>query len=99
VRPVGREFEAAEIEGFMDGLAAGSRTLLLEGEVGIGNTTLVDWGREAALGRGFIVLSASPVEAEFPLECAGLADLLDGVAPAALDALPVPQLHAIRAAV
>jgi len=99
VAPIGRKSEIAKIEGFLDHLPDGSRTVLLEGEVGIGKTTLIDWGRDAAQGRGLTVLSARPVEAEFPLEFAGLADLLEGVPGVLIDTLPAPQRQAVRVAV
>jgi predicted ATPase len=99
VAPIGRKSEIAKIEGFLDHLPDGSRTVLLEGEVGIGKTTLIDWGRDAAQGRGLSVLAARPVEAEFPLEFAGLADLLEGVPGVLIDTLPAPQRQAVRVAV
>lgn len=99
VAPIGRKSEIAKIEGFLDHLPDGSRTVLLEGEVGIGKTTLIDWGRDAAQGRGLTVLSARPVEAEFPLEFAGLADLLEGAPGVLIDTLPAPQRQAVRVAV
>ena len=99
VAPIGRKSEIAKIEGFLDHLPDGSRTVLLEGEVGIGKTTLIDWGRDAAQGRGLSVLAARPVEAEFPLEFAGLADLLESVPGVLIDTLPAPQRQAVRVAV
>ena len=97
--PVGRGAEARTIETFLDGVDSGCRVQLLEGEVGIGKTTLLRCAAEEARRRGFVVLMASPVPDEHPLEFAALADLLEGVHPAAIDGLPVPQQQALRVAV
>jgi hypothetical protein len=84
---------------FLDDLRRGPRTLLLEGDAGIGKTTLLEYARDAAAERGFHVLSAAPVETEMPLAYAGLADLLETVPQALIDTLPPPQQHAVRHAV
>jgi hypothetical protein len=73
--------------------------LVLEGELGIGKTTVLEWGRRLAVRRDLWVLGSDPVEAEFPLEFAGLADLLQDLPSAVLEALPSPQRHALRVAV
>jgi DNA-binding CsgD family transcriptional regulator len=91
--------EAAKVGEFLDGLRRGSGSLLLEGELGIGKTTVLEWGRRVASERGLTVLSGYPIEAEFPLEFAGMADLLDEVPLALLDGLPAPQRDALRVAV
>jgi hypothetical protein len=95
----GRDAEAAKITSFLGELAGGSRVLLLEGEVGIGKTTLLREGHAAATRLGMPVLSAFPVESEIPLEFAGLTDLLEAVPGAMIDCLPVPQRQALRQAV
>jgi DNA-binding CsgD family transcriptional regulator len=96
---IGRSEESASIEMFFDQLPGGSLCLLLEGEVGIGKTTLLNWAKVAAGDRGYRVLSASPVESEVPWEFAALADLLEGVRQAIVDELPEPQRQAIGIAV
>ena len=73
--------------------------LLLEGDAGIGKTSLLEYGRNGATQRGHHVLSATPVETEMPLAYAGLADLLETIPPALIDSLPMPQRHAVRHAV
>jgi DNA-binding CsgD family transcriptional regulator len=96
---IGRLTEVAAIERFLGAIVAGSRCLLLEGEVGIGKTALLRSGSEAAAGRGYVVLSANPVELEVPWEFGALADLLEGVPQAVLDVLPPAQRRAVGVAV
>jgi len=97
--PAGRDAEAATISRFLHDLTEGPRVLLIEGETGIGKTTLLRESRNAAAQLGITVLTAYPVESEMPLEFAGLADLLDTVPPAVVGGLPVPQRRAVRQAV
>ena len=75
------------------------RALLIEGEAGIGKTTVLNEARNAAVRLGIMVLSAYPVESEVPLEFAGLADLLETVPAVRVDGLPGPQRQAVRQAV
>jgi DNA-binding CsgD family transcriptional regulator len=93
---LGRQVELAAIEEF---LASGeiSRTLVLEGEPGIGKTTIWRWAVHEAAGGGVTVLSAQPTEAEEKLAFVTLADLLAG-AHDAIGTLPEPQKHALRIA-
>jgi DNA-binding CsgD family transcriptional regulator len=86
----------ARIESFLVGLSGGPRLLLLEGDAGIGKTTLLEYGRNQAARLGHHVLSTSPVETEMPLGYAGLADLLETIPQALVDTLPFPQRHAVR---
>ena len=97
--PVGRETEAAKISRFLGELPCGSDVLLIEGQVGIGKTTLLREAQNTAARLGHMVLSAFPAESEVPLEFAGLADLLEWVPAVLVDGLPVPQRHAVRQAV
>jgi DNA-binding CsgD family transcriptional regulator len=97
--PIGRNAETAEISRFLRELPRGPRVLLVEGGAGIGKTTLLREGLNAAVELGIKVLSAYPLESEMPLEFAGLADLLDTVPAALVGGLPVPQRQAIRQAV
>ena len=97
--PVGRDAEAARISGFLRELPRGPRVLLIEGEAGIGKTTLLKEGHDTAVQLGITALSAYPVESEVPLEFAGLADLLETVPADLVDGLPGPQRQAVRQAV
>lgn len=99
VTVVGRRAESAEIERFLDALRDGSRCLVLEGEVGIGKTTLLNWARASASERGYRVLSANPVESEVPWEFTALADLLQAVPQAVFKQLSYPQRRALGVAV
>ena len=69
--------------------------LVVEGEAGIGKTTLWLSTLERAGEGGFRVLSARPSAAESVLAYTGLADLLSGVDASVLAALPDPQRVAV----
>lgn len=97
--PIGRDAEAARISKFLRDVPNGPRVLLIEGEAGIGKTTLLKEGHDTAVRLGVTVLSAYPVESEVPLEFAGLADLLETVPAVLVDGLPGPQRQAVRQAV
>lgn len=97
--PIGRDSEIARIKRFVTDLPDGPRALLIEGEAGIGKTTLLREGHNSGLQLGMTVLTASPVESEVPLEFAALADLLETIPAALIGQLPLPQQRAIRQAV
>lgn len=65
--------------------------LVIEGEPGIGKTTLWLAGVEQAPAHGLTVLSARPAAAESALSHSTLADLLGNADEAALSVLPDPQ--------
>ena len=92
---VGRSAELAVLGQFIDSLGSGPDVLVLEGEPGIGKTTLWLAGVDRAHQRGFQVLSCHPSAAEATLSFASLADLLADVTPAVLASLPEPQRQAI----
>jgi DNA-binding CsgD family transcriptional regulator len=69
--------------------------LLIEGEPGIGKTTLWLAALELARDKGFLVLSARAAAAESVLAYTALADLLDGVPASAWADLPEPQRAAV----
>ena len=97
---IGRREESAQVNRFLEQLAEkGSRCLLMVGEVGIGKTTVLNWTRKQADQKGFLVLSASPVESEVPFDFVALADLLGGMPRTIFDKLPVPQRRAVGVAV
>ena len=82
----------------MNSLAHGGGFLLLEGEAGIGKTSV--WRELVAQAgeRGYRVLSSRPAPAEAKLSFAGLSDLLADVTPAVLAGLPAPQRHGLEVA-
>jgi hypothetical protein len=79
-------------------LDRGSGCLVLEGEAGIGKTTV--WGEIVAQAdaRGCRLLSCRPAEAEASLSFAALADLLSGVDRGVVAGVPDPQRHALEVA-
>jgi DNA-binding CsgD family transcriptional regulator len=95
---LGRDAELAAIASFLDRLEAGPVALVVEGEAGIGKTTLWEAGVAAAHRRGYPVLACRPVEAEATLSFAALGDLLDRVLDEVLAALPDPQRRAVEVA-
>src|SRR5688500_5141088 len=95
---VGREQELAAIDAFIDAPPGGPAALLLEGEAGIGKTTLWLAAVQAARVRGQQVLDAAPVEAERDLPFSALGDLLGGVIDSVIDRLPPPQARALKVA-
>lgn len=92
---VGREEELAAIEAFLD---RGRSALLLEGEIGIGKTTLWRNGVERARERSYRVLAATPAAPETQLAYAALRDLLDDVFDEIEADLPAPQRRALAVA-
>jgi DNA-binding CsgD family transcriptional regulator len=97
-RVIGRERELATIRDFVAGISAGPRSLLLEGALGIGKTTLWRAGLRAAQEHSYHVLSCRPSELESRLAFGAAIDLLAGVDDAVLESLPVPQRHALEVA-
>jgi DNA-binding CsgD family transcriptional regulator len=95
---VGREAELASLNAFIDETEGGAAALVLEGEAGVGKSTL--WGAavEHARVRGLTVLSSRPAEAERGLGNVGLGDLLEGVIDDVLAALLTPRRRALQVA-
>ena len=93
---VGRQIESALVAAFIDGSGAAG-ALILDGEPGIGKSTLWGAGVAAALGRHDTVLSARATQAEASMSFAGLGDLLDPVAEH-LAVLPARQQAALDVA-
>ena len=94
---VGREDELAAISDFLE--ADGSPcAVVVEGEPGIGKTTVWLAAIEQAEARGLRVLRARPAESESRLAFSSLADLLGPVLEDVLGELPPPQRRALDAA-
>ena len=91
---VGREAELAALRDFLTGISEGATALLLEGDAGMGKTTLWSAGVAQAEERGLRVLRALPAASETELSFAGLGDLLDPVLADALAALVPAQRRA-----
>jgi DNA-binding NarL/FixJ family response regulator len=92
---VGRDAELASIRDFVTGISDGASALVLEGEAGMGKTTLWRAGVEAAETAGLRVLQAAPAESETALSFSGLGDLLDPVLDQALAPLAPGQRSAL----
>jgi DNA-binding NarL/FixJ family response regulator len=95
---VGRDAELASLRDFVAGISGGASALVLEGEAGMGKTTLWRAGVEAAEDAGVRVLQAEPAESETALSFSGLGDLLDPVLDEALEPLPAGQRTALARA-
>ena len=95
---VGRDTELASVRGFVSGIPEGALVLALEGEAGIGKTTLWQAGLDEAGDRAFRILVARPAESETALSFSGIGDLLDTVLDEALAALPAGQRRALSLA-
>jgi DNA-binding NarL/FixJ family response regulator len=91
---VGRAAELRSVLELLEDQADGMRALVLEGEAGIGKTTLWREGVERARARSLRTLTAQPAQAESLLPFAGLGDLLAPVLGERLPAL-APPLRAV----
>ena len=100
VEVVGRDVEIGALSAFLDrrGAVRGPIAIALEGDAGIGKSTLLRAAVEEARGRGWRVLSSRPAESERALAHAGLGDLLDGVLDEVLPALTAPRRQALKVA-
>ena len=93
-----REDDLEALNAFLARVPEGPRTFVLEGEPGIGKTTLWAAGVEAAAELGYQVLACRPVGSEVQLSYAALGDLLDEVLDDALADLPAPRRRALEVA-
>jgi DNA-binding CsgD family transcriptional regulator len=94
----GRDAELASLRAFVGEVSEGAVALVLQGEAGMGKTTLWNAGVRDAQERGLRVLQAVPAESETELSFAGLGDLLDGVLDEVLETLPEAQRRALSRA-
>lgn len=97
---VGRDGELSSLYAFLDRRSGepGPIAIALEGEAGIGKSTLWRAAVDAARGHGLRVLSSRPAESERGLAHAGLGDLFEGVLGDVLPALTAPQRRALEVA-
>jgi DNA-binding CsgD family transcriptional regulator len=100
IEVVGREEELGALHALLDRLTAdgGPSAIALEGDAGIGKSTLWLALVDAARGRGLRVLVSRPLEAERGLAYAGLGDLFEGVLADVLPFLPPPRRRALEVA-
>lgn len=95
---VGRERERAVVARFIDQLTPAPAALVIEGEAGIGKTTIVQAAQKHALAAGLRVFQARPASGELELPYAGLGDLLATVDAETFASLAAPQQAALEAA-
>ena len=91
----GRDAELASLREFVASVSDGAAALVLQGEAGVGKTTVWAAGAAEAEERGLLVLRAQPAEGETALSFSGLGDLLDPVLGDVLDPLPELQRRAL----
>ncbi len=96
-RLVGRRDEERAVAAFLDAAANEPSALVIEGEAGIGKTTLWLDSIRRARARGFTVLRTRAAMAESVLAYTALADLLDDLDDAIWADLPASQRHGLDA--
>ena len=95
---IGREQELAATGRLLDRAAEGAAALVLDGEAGIGKTTLWLEAVRVADARGFRVLQARPAESEAKLSYSAVADLVGAAFEETESELPPLQRRALEAA-
>jgi len=95
---VGRDVELGSLRSFASSIPAGVVALALEGEAGVGKTTLWEAGVADARAGELGVLVARPAESETTLSFSGVGDLLEPVLDEALEPLSTAQRRALSRA-
>ncbi len=96
---VGRDAELEAIEALLAGAGTETpSTLSLEGDAGIGKTTLWRAGVALAEAGPYQVLVSRPTATETAMPFSGLNDLLSGSLDHVLTLIPEPQRHALEVA-
>jgi class 3 adenylate cyclase len=95
---VGRDDELGAVQRFLDDLGSGPSALVIDGEAGIGKTTVWLAAVRAAEERSLRVLKARPAEAEARLSYAALSDLVGDAFDDTRALLPRVQERALAAA-
>ncbi len=96
---VGRDAELAAIARFLDGGPGQTAyALLLEGDLGIGKSTILGASLELARERQYRVLACASASEEMRLSFVAVADLLAPVLEEVLPELPPPQRRALEIA-
>ncbi|ORB00835.1 hypothetical protein BST33_10960 [Mycolicibacter minnesotensis] len=90
-----RNAETAAVRAFLEAALTGPASLLVEGEAGIGKSTLLWDAAATATTRGYRVLSASGAPTEVRYAYTAVADLLGGVDAEVLEQLPDEQHAAV----
>ena len=95
---IGRGAELERVTAFLDRISSGATSLLINGDAGIGKTSVWRGAIERAGERGVRILRSAPAESEQALTLGGLTDLLSSVTGDELAALPGPQRHGLEVA-
>ena len=95
---LGRDDELAVTARFLAGVAEGPAAILLEGEAGIGKTTIHEALLDEARNLGFRVLAARAAQAQRAMPFVVLTDLFESSFDDVERHLPQPQAHALRVA-
>ncbi len=95
---VGRERELATVTNFAAQVDGPSASMVIDGAVGIGKTTLWSYGVEVAAESGVTVRSCRCTEADSSWAFSCLGDLFDGIPATVLAELPDVQRSALSAA-
>lgn len=95
---LGRDLELGSLYAFLDRRVEGPTGLVLEGEAGIGKSTLWLAAVGEARERGFLVLSSRPAESERDFAHVVLGDLFEDVLDDVLPALTLPRRRALEVA-
>ena len=98
IEVVGRDEELAAVAAVLERAADEAVACVIEGEIGVGKTTVWTSALLAAAERGYRVVSARPAEAETAFAFAAVADLLREDMDTVLPALPPPQRRALETA-
>jgi DNA-binding NarL/FixJ family response regulator len=95
---IGRDEELAVVGAVLERGASRAVACVIEGELGVGKTTVWTAALEAASERGYRVVSSRPAEVEASFAFAAVGDLLREDLDAVLSALPLPQRRALETA-
>ena len=95
---IGRDGELSSLTAFLEAIESGSSAFVVEGEAGIGKTTVWQAGVRAAELARCRVLSCRPTGSEARFSFAALGDLLEPVLEEMLPRLPVVQRRALEPA-
>ena len=93
---IGREQELARAQDFLTAARKRFSVHLLEGEAGIGKTSVFDEIVRRARADGVLILQCRAVQAEAKLALSAVADLLEGAPAPAIESLPGPQRRALE---
>src|SRR5439155_13588711 len=96
--PIGRDAELRAADAFLDDRSDGLAILIVEGEAGIGKTTIWSEVLRRAEASGAVILESRPAALEGGLTLSVLADILEAVPDGELESLPEPQRRGLDSA-